>query len=64
MPAFVPTSEQIDCVHDWRARRPDDRVREALVPLLRRRFDLTAAQAVAVARAAGNEGGSDAKAAS
>jgi hypothetical protein len=47
---FTPTPEMIGVVHEWRQRRPDDRVRRALVPLIRERFGIGAAEAVEVIR--------------
>lgn len=62
MSDFNPTAEQIDAVHEWHQRRPEDRIRRALVPELQSRFQITAVQAVVIIRAA--NGGADARASS
>jgi hypothetical protein len=58
---FVPTREMIDAVHEYTARRPQDRIRRALVPSLRERFGLDNRQAVEVLRraVADRHGGAD-----
>ncbi|RAZ90149.1 hypothetical protein DPM33_15080 [Mesorhizobium hawassense] len=48
--AFRPTPEMIEAVEEWHQRRPEERVRRALVPVLRDRFHLTVTQAVEVIR--------------
>ncbi len=50
--AFIPTREMIDAVAEWNARRPNERVRRALLPTLRERFGLTNREAIDVLRAA------------
>lgn len=49
---FKPTREMIDAVADWRQTAVLDRATRPLVPLLRSRFDLSAADAIEVIRAA------------
>ncbi|APH74095.1 hypothetical protein BSQ44_24050 [Aquibium oceanicum] len=49
---FVPDREMIDAVAEWNARRPQDRVRRALIPTLCERFGITNKQAIEVLRAA------------
>ncbi|MEI9414721.1 hypothetical protein [Mesorhizobium sp. Cs1321R2N1] len=48
--SFHPSPEMLDAVNEWRQRRPDERVRLALVPLLRQRFHIGPAEAVEVIR--------------
>lgn len=48
--SFQPSPEMLDAVAEWRQRRPDDRVKCALVPLLRERFAIGAVEAVEVIR--------------
>ena len=55
---FQPTTEMLDAVAEWRQRRPEERVRRALVPLLRERFGIGPAEAVEVIRQ--SHGGADA----
>ncbi|RWM14449.1 MAG: hypothetical protein EOR73_26535 [Mesorhizobium sp.] len=57
--SFAPSPEMIDAVVEWRQRRPDERVRRALVPLLRDRFGIGPAEAVEVIRQC-HAGGADA----
>ncbi|MGX9575780.1 hypothetical protein [Mesorhizobium sp. f-mel] len=51
--AFAPTPEMVDAVAEWHARRPDDRIRRALLPCLQARFGVTAVEGVEIIRAAG-----------
>lgn len=57
---FHPSAEMLDAVEDWRQRRPGERVRRALVPLLRERFGIGPAEAVEVIRR--SHGGANAEA--
>ncbi|CDX22103.1 conserved hypothetical protein [Mesorhizobium plurifarium] len=57
MSDFRPTREMLDAVAEWHQRRPEERLRRALVPLLRDRFDLTPTQAVQVICQSHVEGG-------
>lgn len=57
---FQPSAEMLDAVAEWRQRRSDERVRRALVPLLRERFGIGPAEAVEVIRQ--SHGGADANA--
>ncbi|WP_146172503.1 hypothetical protein [Mesorhizobium helmanticense] len=58
---FQPSAEMIDAVVEWRQRRPDEQVRQAIVPLLRDRFGIGPAEAVEVIRQS-HAGGPDADA--
>lgn len=49
---FVPTREQLDCVTEWRQRRNRERIATPIVPLLVKRFGVTALEAVAILKAA------------
>lgn len=57
---FQPSPEMLDAVAEWRQRRPDERVRRALVPLLREHFGISPAEAAEVIRQ--SHGGADADA--
>jgi hypothetical protein len=61
---FVPTREMIDAVHEYTARRPQERIRRALIPTLRDCFGLYNRQAVEVLRhaIADRHGGADVRA--
>ncbi|MBZ9683115.1 hypothetical protein LB531_20875 [Mesorhizobium sp. CO1-1-2] len=50
MSAFIPTAEMIDAVQEWRHRASSDQVRRPLVPLLRDRFNIGAAEAIEIVR--------------
>lgn len=58
--SFTPTAEMLDAVAEWRQRRADERIKRALVPLLRERFLIGAAEAVEVIRQ--SHGGANAEA--
>jgi hypothetical protein len=45
----------IDAVAEWRQRRPSERIRRALIPILRDRFNVTTAEAVEIVRTANKE---------
>lgn len=52
---FTPSAEMIDAVAEWRQRRPSERIRRALIPILRDRFNVTTAEAVEIVRTASKE---------
>lgn len=60
MNSFQPSPEMLDAVAEWRQRRPDDRMRKALVPLLRDRFCLGPAEAIEIVRQYQKAGGANA----
>jgi hypothetical protein len=57
--SFVPTPKMLDAIAEWRQRRVEVHVGRALVPVLQARFGISAAEAVAIIRAA-NKGGANA----
>ncbi len=55
----APAREMLDAVQDWYQRRPEDQVKQAIVPLLRERFGIGLAEALMVIRQA-RDGGANA----